>query len=317
MARPSRTGGKTSKAKARDATPAKGRKTTKTKPRVAPAATRVKRRSISDPSKDLKEAREQQAATAEILKAIASSPSNVSPIFDAIAERSNKLVSGLSTAVLHLDKDMLNLAAFTRRDDVADAALTRLFPCPVSDIKWYERTIRAAVPVRIEDCEVEFQGEPALLDISRKRGFRSVFLVPLLRDSVSIGLISVTRAEVGNVSDDHIRLLQTFADQAVIAIENARLFADVQAKTRDLEESLQQQTATADVLRAISRSAFDLDTVLDTLISTAVHLCDSGPSQIFRRHGDVYRYAASRMNLDPGYHQHEQTVEIRAGRGTL
>ena len=99
MARPSRTGGKTSEAKARNASPAKGRKTTKTKPRIAPAATRVKRRSASDPSKDLKEAREQQAATAEILKVIASSPSDVQPVFDAIVASADRLIGGFSTAV--------------------------------------------------------------------------------------------------------------------------------------------------------------------------------------------------------------------------
>jgi signal transduction histidine kinase len=200
------------------------------------------------PTSRLEEALEREAATADILMAIASSPSNVRPIFEAIAERSNKLVSGLSTAVLHLDKNMLNLAAFTHRGEIADAALTKLFPCPVSDIKWYERTIRAAVPVRIEDCEIEFAEEPALLDLSRKRGFRSALLVPLLRDSVSIGLISVTRAEVGKIGDDHIRLLQTFANQAVIAIENARLFEEVQARTRELSQSLDDLRAAQDRL---------------------------------------------------------------------
>ena len=97
----------------------------------------------------------------------------------------------------------------------------------------------------------------------------------------------------------------------------AELEQKLHASLAERDEARAQQTATADVLRAISRSAFDLDTVLDTLISTAVRLCNAGPSQIFRRDGDVYRYAASRMNVDPAYHQHEQAVEIRAGRGTL
>ena len=97
MARSSRTGGKKSKAKARNVSPAKGRKTTK--PRIAPAATRVKRRSVFDPSKDLKEAREQQAATAEILKVIASSPNDVQPVFEAIVASANRLIGGYTTAV--------------------------------------------------------------------------------------------------------------------------------------------------------------------------------------------------------------------------
>jgi hypothetical protein len=113
MARPSRTGGKTSEAKARNASPAKGRKTTKTKPRIAPAATRVKRRSVSGPRKDLKEAREQQAATAEILKVIASSPSDVKPVFDAIATSANRLVGGFSTAVCRIIDDVVQLDQFS------------------------------------------------------------------------------------------------------------------------------------------------------------------------------------------------------------
>ena len=126
------------------------------------------------------------------------------------------------------------------------------------------------------------------------------------------------RAEASPFSDAQIALLETFADQAVIAIENARLFDEVQARTRDLTEALQQQTATADVLKAISRTAFDLDTVLETLVSTAVRLCNATRGgQIFRRHGDVYRYAASQMDVDPAYLRHEQTTEIRPGRGTL
>ena len=122
MARPSRTGGKTSEAKARNASPAKGRKTTKPKPRIAPAATRVKRRSVSDPSKDLKEAREQQAATAEILKVIASSPTDVQPVFEAIAPSANRLIGGFSTAVYRFVDGIVHLAAFTPVNPAADEA---------------------------------------------------------------------------------------------------------------------------------------------------------------------------------------------------
>src|ERR1700724_3745825 len=98
---------------------------------------------------------------------------------------------------------------------------------------------------------------------------------PLMNKGVSIGFIAVTRVQPGTFANHHVQVLRTFADQAVIAIENARLFEEVQAKTRDLTESLQQQTATADVLKVISRSAFDLQIVFDTIVQTASRLCDS------------------------------------------
>ena len=144
-----------------------------------------------------------------------------------------------------------------------------------------------------------------------------MLFAPLMSKGAAIGMISVTRKEPGDFAAHHVQLLKTFADQAVIAIENVRLFDEVQARTKDLQEALQQQTATADVLKAISRTAFDLDTVLQTLISTAVRLCEASGGEIFRRHGDVFRYAASLMDLDPAYLEHEQKAEIRAGRGTL
>jgi signal transduction histidine kinase len=188
----------------------------------------------------LREALEREAATAEILRVIAGSPAGFGPIFAAIAERSNRLVNGLSTAVLQLIEDRLHLAAFTRRSQVADAALTNLFPLRLEDVDWYATTIRETRPVQIEDCELGFANHSGLLDLSRKRGFRSVALIPLFGHTGSIGIISVTRAETGTFREEHIRLLRTFADQAVIAIENARLFNEVQARTTELAQSLEE-----------------------------------------------------------------------------
>ena len=177
MARPSRTGGKTSGAKARNASPAKGRKTTKTKPRIAPAATRVKRRPASDPSKDLKEAREQQAATAEILKVIASSPDDVQPVFDAIAASANRLIGGFSTAVYRVVDDM-------RSPDGVHA-----------DQPGSGRSPEGGVPAASDECrplalvqngetsqiaDTETADAHTLKTLARARGCRSVLFTPLM-----------------------------------------------------------------------------------------------------------------------------------------
>ena len=130
MARPSRTGGKKSAAKTRKASPLKGRKTAKNKRHIAPAATRVKRRSVSGPSKDLKEAREQQAATAEILKVIASSPDDVQPVFEAIVASADRLIGGFSTAVYRVIVGSVHLAAFTPTNPAAGRSSEGRFPRP-------------------------------------------------------------------------------------------------------------------------------------------------------------------------------------------
>src|SRR5258706_383317 len=183
---------------------------------------------------ETREALERQTATADILKVIASSPSDVQPVFDAIAERSNRLVGGLSTAVNSLVDDTLHLMAFTRTNPEADAALQKLFPTPLSLLPWGER-IRNGEIVDIPDTEVDWAELPALRDVARLRGYRSLLFVPLLRDRLTIGVISVTRVEAGTFAAHHVQLLQTFADQAVIAIENTRLF-------NETKEALERQT---------------------------------------------------------------------------
>ena len=234
---------------------------------------------------ETREALERQTATAEILRVIASSPSDVQPVFEAIAASSNRLIGGFSTSVFSIVDDVLHLSAFTPTNPAADAALKASFPRPLSMGPWVEQTRKGEI-VHVPDIEADPAVPEILLSVWRKRGFRGLLLVPLLRDRVTIGMINVTRAEPGRFADHHVQLLQTFADQAVIAIENVRLFNEVKQRTEDLSESLQQQTATGDVLKVISRSAFDLDTVMNTLSRSAAELCGADLSALFLRDGE-------------------------------
>jgi GAF domain-containing protein len=297
MTRPSRTGGKTSEAKVRNASPAKGLKTTKTKRRTASAATRAKRRSVSGPSKDLEDAREQQAATAEILKIIASSPSDVQPVFEAIVGSANRLLGGLSTAVFRFVDGAAHLAAFTPTNPAADDVLKASFPRPVADFEAF-RLAQHGRPIPITDTEDISHAQ--IREIARLRGFRSMLFVPLINDGVPIGIISVTRLKTGSFVPHHVELLQTFADQAVIAIENVRLFDEVQARTRDLTESLQQQSATADVLKVISASPGELEPVFQTMLENAVRLCEAKFAMLFLYEDNQFR-AVGKWNIPPAY----------------
>ncbi|MDE2377666.1 GAF domain-containing protein, partial [Bradyrhizobium sp.] len=205
--------------------------------------------------KETQEALERQTATSEILKVIASSPSDVQPVFDAIATSSKRLIGGFSTAVFRFVDGIAHLAAFTPTSPGADELLKAGFPSPVERFEPFALA-QGGKPIQVAD--IATLPDTGIKEIARARGFRSMLFAPLMSSGVPIGLISVTRIEAGSFIDHHVQLLQTFADQAVIAIENAHLFEQVEAKTRELTESLQQQTATADVLKAISRSAFDL-----------------------------------------------------------
>jgi GAF domain-containing protein len=193
---------------------------------------------------ETKEALERQTATAEILKVIASSPSDLQPVFEAIAERSNWLVDALSTTVFTLADGMMHLRAFTPTTPEADATLQATFPAPLSTFSWGE-SIRRGEIYHIIDSEHEPEG---LRDVARLRGWRSCLCVPLLRDGKPIGIIGPTRAEPGPFTDHHVQLLQTFADQAVIAISNVGLFNEVQERTRELSKSLDDLRAAQDRL---------------------------------------------------------------------
>ena len=207
---------------------------------------------------ETKEALERQTATAEILKVIASSPSDVQPVFEAIATSANRLIGGFSAAVNSLVDGVAHLAAFTPTSPAADAALQAFFPRPLSALPWGEQTRNGEI-VHIPDVEVEGVILPDLRDLARMRGFRSMLRVPLLRDRAPIGFINVTRVEPGMFAAHHVQLLQTFADQAVIAIENTRLF-------NETREALEQQQATSEVLQVIGNSVANTAPVFEKIL---------------------------------------------------
>ena len=276
------------------------------------------RRIIEDLEHKLAELVTQQAATSDILRVISQSPTDVRPVFDAIVLNAVRLFRCDLAFFLRRHGNTFSQAALVGSDGShipLDPAALPIDP----EINFPSRTIVSRKNLHLPDWSAIDLPEHERR-IHETYGINSSLFLPLLlRGGECFGLLALASKRPRIFGKGEISLAESFRDQAVIAIENTRLFSEVQAKTRDLSEALQQQTATADVLKIISRSAFDLDTVLETLISTATRLCNCGPKggQIFRREDDVYRYAASQMNVDPDYLRHEQTAEIKPGRGTL
>jgi two-component system NtrC family sensor kinase len=188
---------------------------------------------------------ERQTATADILKVIASSPSDVQPVFEAIATSANRLVGGFSTTVFRFIDGALHLMAFTPTNAAADKVLTASFPSPVAEFPLLE-LVHGGEAVQIADTENS--SDARLTAIARARGFRSMLFAPLMSNGTTIGMIGVTRLEPSSFANHHVQLLQTFADQAVIAIENVRLFDEVKARTGELAASLDELRTAQDRL---------------------------------------------------------------------
>src|SRR5437763_2549336 len=219
---------------------------------------------------ETREALERQTATADILKVIASSPSDVQPVFEAIATSANRLIGGYSTAVLRFVDGAVHLAAFTPTNPAADEALEASFPRALAEFPPFE-LVREGEAAQVIDTELE----SGIRDIARLRGYRSMLFAPLMSNGVPIGQIGVTRTEPGSFADHHVQLLQTFADQAVIAIENVRLFEET-------KEALERQTATADILKVIASSPSDVQPVFEAIATSANRLLGGFSTAVFR-----------------------------------
>src|SRR6516164_506064 len=199
--------------------------------------------SVEELRRGLAEAREQQAATAEILRVISSSPTDLQRVFAEIAASAARLCDAHDAVIRQVDGEVLRLVAHHGPIPVTDTLL--LTRPGVS-----ARTVLDRRTIHVADRQAETGEFPE--GNARRHGFRTVLAVPLIRAGRAIGVIAIRRAEVRPFTDKQIALLKTFADQAVIAIENTRLFEAEQASKRELQESLQYQTATSDVLEVIS-----------------------------------------------------------------
>jgi GAF domain-containing protein len=223
---------------------------------------------------DTREGLERQTATSDILRVIASSPSDVQPVFDAIAESAKRLLGSYTAVVTRVVDGVVHLAAGTAANEAAAHAVQGMLPYPLSSERIHAKVARTGELAANTDVDAASVPQ-SVKKLARTIGWRSILVVPMLCNGIAIGTIGITRREAGSFDEKTIDLLQTFADQAVIAIENARLFDEVQAKTRDLEESLKQQTATSDVLQVISSSPGELEPVFQAMLANAVRICEA------------------------------------------
>jgi GAF domain-containing protein/nitrogen-specific signal transduction histidine kinase len=234
---------------------------------------------------------EYQSATIDVLKAMSASPGDPQPVFDLIARRARELCNGTLAGLFEVDGDLLQLrsSSSSSNDATALAMISAQFPMRLTRGTAACRAVLEKRVIHIRNVDAD----PYLSQVIRDSGSKSILSLPLMLDGTAIGAINLNDMEPGGYSDSQIELLKTLAEQAVIAITSAQTHRALQTRTADLQQSLEYQTATSDVLKVISRSAFDLQPVLDTLVETATRLCNADQAVIFRREGELWRLSAN------------------------
>jgi class 3 adenylate cyclase/putative methionine-R-sulfoxide reductase with GAF domain len=295
MRRRSRVSGQPAKARRRKMVTPKRRKAPKTKQARSPLAS-SQETNIAQLTREHNEALEQQSATAEVLRIISASPTELRPVLEVVVRSAARYCKADDVTLFELDGQDLREAAHWGA--LRHGGDSFRFPCTRGSVAG--RVVLERKPVHVADLQAETENFPEGSALARRFGHRTIASVPLLREGVAVGTLQLRRIEVNPFTDKQIALLGTFAAQAVIAIENARLLSELRQRTTDLSESLEQQTATADVLSVISSSPGELTPVFQTILENATRICEAKFGTLYLREGEGFRTVAAH-NAPPAY----------------
>ena len=306
------TSGKASKGRPRKATRAK-RPTAATVARNSRSSDTDLRQQLDQSRRELKEALEQQRATSEVLKVISSSPGHLAPVFQAMLENATR-ICGAKFGILHRYFDgAFQTAAMVAAPPILADELQRRGPYVPPAGMPLDHLLRTKKTVHTADQAKEKAQPPSV----KLGGARSHIAVPMLKDGELVGAITIYRTEIRPFTEKQIELVQNFAAQAVIAIENTRLLKELRQRTDDLTESLEQQTATSEVLKVISSSPGDLGPVFKAMLENTTRICEAELGNLFLREGDDYRTVAmpDRLSTYSDWWQKEPLIVIRDNPG--